>query len=81
MTLSAAWTSSLSLSFADSRLRARLNGFIRRYGQDVLELLLYRFDVRVRQVDFIDDRDDGETLLEGLREHELLEAVLMCIKH
>ena len=50
---------------AEPGLRAGHNGLLTRDGQDLLELLLHGRDIRVRQVDLVDDRHDGEPLLHG----------------
>ena len=63
---------------ADSGLRARQNRLLGGNGEDVLELLFRHFDIGVRQVDFVDDRDEFEALFlgevdirHGLRLHAL----------
>ena len=50
---------------AESRLCARYDGLIGRDCQNVLQLLFHRWDIGVRQVDLVDDRDDRQALLEG----------------
>ena len=50
---------------SEARLRAGQDGFAGRNGQDVLELFFDRGDVRIRQVDLVDHRDDGEPLFVG----------------
>ncbi len=50
---------------ADARLGAGVDRFLGGDGEDFLELLVHRRDVGVRQVDLVDDRDDGEALLVG----------------
>src|SRR4051794_9675187 len=46
----------------DSHFGTRVDGFFGRNRQNFLELPVHRGNVRVRQVDLVNDRDDGETL-------------------
>ena len=48
---------------ADSHLRAGLDRFLRRDRQNFFQLPLHRREVRIRQVDLVDDRDDRQPLL------------------
>ena len=48
---------------ADAGLGAGEEGLLGGDGEDFLELFLDRGDVGVRQIDLVDDRDDGEALL------------------
>ena len=48
---------------ADALLGAGQNGRVAGNGQDVLQLLLRQRDVGVRQIDLVDDGDDGQVLL------------------
>ena len=47
---------------ADAHLRAGIDRFLGRNGEDFLELFVHRGDVGIRQIDLVDDRDDGEAL-------------------
>jgi len=47
---------------ADSRLGTGKDGFFGRDGQNVLQLLFGGLDVGVRQVDFVDDRNEFQPL-------------------
>ena len=46
----------------EPRFRARQKGLLRRDGEDFLHLVLAFRDVRARQVDLVDHRDDGQFL-------------------
>ena len=50
---------------ADAFLGAARNGRLAGHSQDVFQLLLRLGDVRVREVDLVDDRDDEQVLLGG----------------
>jgi hypothetical protein len=50
---------------AESHLGAGCDGFVGGDCQNVLELLFHRHDVGIGKVDFVDDWDDGQTLLEA----------------
>ena len=46
-------------------LRAGQNGLIRRNRQDVFELLLHRWNIGIREIDLVNDRDDRQILFHG----------------
>ena len=50
---------------AKPRLCTRQDGLLRRNRQDIFELLLDRWDIGVREIYLIDDRDDREVLFHG----------------
>ena len=47
---------------ADPHLGAGINRFLRRDGENFLELFVHRRDVGIRQIDLVDDRYDREAL-------------------
>ncbi len=63
---------------SDAHFRAAIDRFFRGNREDFLDLPMDRGDVRVRQIDLVDHRDDRQALLvrevhvrDGLRFHPL----------
>ena len=46
-------------------LRTGQNGLIRRNRQDVFELFLHRWNIGIREIDLVNDRDDRQILFHG----------------
>ena len=47
---------------ADAHLRAGIDRFLCRNGEDVFQLLVDRRNVGIRQIDLVDDRNDRQVL-------------------